>query len=328
MKYPWQEAAWGSLLRKLDRLPQALLFHGPEGVGKLALAEHFVQLLLCEAPVPKSEPCGVCDACRWFVAGHHPDARFVEPEAVARRVVGPEEEGAAPQAGKPSTEIKVGQVRELADFLNIGSHRGARRVALVHPAEDMNVHAANALLKSLEEPAPGAAFVLVSHRPARLLPTLRSRCVAVPLALPHPENARAWLAAQGVRNADRWLAFAGGAPLRALGYARGDAGAAIKRILEALAGGNEAALRSCTDREALEILADALQKVALDRALGALAGRSKYSTGIGRPGAGGGTGWLSFARQMGRNRALARHPLNPRLFAGEMLAAFAAVNQG
>jgi DNA polymerase-3 subunit delta' len=327
MKYPWHEAVWKTLLRKLDRLPQALLFHGPQGVGKLALAEHFVKLLLCEAPAPKTEPCGACDACRWFAAGHHPDVRFVEPEAIARTSASEEEEGAARSGSKPSTEIKVDQVRELADFLNIGSHRGALRVAIVQPAEDMNPHAANALLKSLEEPPSGAAFVLVSHRPARLLPTLRSRCIAVPVALPAPGTALGWLATEGVASAERWLAFAGGAPLRALDYARGGSNAAIERVLEALASGNEAALRSSADRESLETLTDALQKVALDGAIGALAGATKYATGIPPPGAARAAAWLSFARQMGRNRALARHPLNPRLFAGEMLAAFAAISR-
>ncbi|HUY95785.1 MAG TPA: DNA polymerase III subunit delta' [Terracidiphilus sp.] len=322
MKYPWHEPVWDSLLNKVARLPQALLLHGPAGVGKLALAEHFVQYLLCEAPGPKPGPCGTCDACRWFVAGNHPDVRFIEPEAIARQVPRPEEEeGASAKSGKPSAEIKVDQVRELSDFLNIGSHRGARRFALVQPAEAMNLHAANSLLKSLEEPPSGAVFVLVSHRPARLLPTIRSRCVAVPLPLPQPEAARAWLATQGVKDAERWLAFAGGAPLRALEYATGEGGAALGRVLQALAGGNQGTLKDCGDRVELEILAEALQKVALDQAFAALAGRTKYATG-GKPGATvRGGAWLAFARQMGRNRALARHPLNPRLFAREMLAA-------
>ncbi|MDA8108398.1 MAG: DNA polymerase III subunit delta' [Betaproteobacteria bacterium] len=327
MKYPWHDSAWEALLRKLDRLPQALLLYGPEGIGKLALAEHFVQLLLCEAPAPRSEPCGACHACRWFLAGHHPDVRFVEPEAIARQpaAAADEEGGAAPKTGKASTEIKIDQVRELADFLNVGSHRGARRVALVQPAEDMNLHAANALLKSLEEPAPGAAFVLVSHRPARLLPTIRSRCVAVPLPLPRRDAARDWLAAQGVKESERWLAFAGGAPLRALDYAQGEAGAA--RVLDALASGDADALRACGDREELEVLAEALQKAALDRAFAALAGRTKYATGAKPAGAARGGRWLAFAREMGRHRALARHPLNPRLFAAEMLAGFAAAGR-
>ena len=88
---------------------------------------------------------------------------------------------------KPSAEIRVDQIRELSDFLYLGSHRGRRRVAIVHPAESMNVHAANALLKGLEEPPAGAMFLLVAHHPARLLATIRSRCVVA--AVPRPGEA-------------------------------------------------------------------------------------------------------------------------------------------
>src|SRR5476651_1859012 len=180
-----QKKAWDQLTSKLDRLPHALLFHGAPGVGKLALAERFAQLLLCEKRGQGTSPCGACEGCRWFLAGNHPDARFLEPETLARQTAVAEEgDEEKPRSSKqPSSEIKIEQVRALAGFVNVGSHRGGRRVAIVHPAEDMNTNAANALLKSLEEPPPGAMFLLVSHRPARLLPTIRSRCVPVPVPL-------------------------------------------------------------------------------------------------------------------------------------------------
>ena len=213
----WHEEAWKQLVDQLDRQPHALLFHGPRGVGKLALAERYVQLLLCEAR--GAAPCGACDGCRWVLAGQHPDFRRLEPETLARQQ--PEEETVSSSKAKPSAEIKIDQVRALEGFVHIGSHRGARRVVLVHPAEDMNTAAANSLLKNLEEPPGGACFVLVSHRPARLLPTIRSRCVALPVRLPPAAQALAWLAQQGVPQPERWLAVAGGAPLRALEYANG-----------------------------------------------------------------------------------------------------------
>lgn len=185
----------------------------------------------------------------------------------------------------------------------------------------MNTSAANALLKSLEEPPPGAMFILVSHRPARLLPTIRSRCVAVAVPVPEASVAKRWLEAQGVRDAARWLAFAGGTPRRALEYASGEQGEAIERILRALAAGKDVAADAVSERAELELLAEILQKIALDRAFAALGGRAKYSA----PGAGAASGdaraWLAYARAMGRNRALARHPLNPKLFAAEMLGA-------
>jgi DNA polymerase-3 subunit delta' len=317
--YPWQGAISEKLGSLSERLPHALLVHGPRGVGKLALGEHLAQRLLCEGPDPARAPCGRCEACRWFAAGSHPDFRRVEPEALAKRSAHAEEDESAAQgptrAGKPSTEIRIEQIRSLEGFLNLQSHRGRRRVALVHPADDMNANSANALLKNLEEPPGSAMFVLISHRPARLPATVRSRCVAVPVGIPPVEAARGWLASQGVGEPDRWLALASGAPLRALELSQGS-GAVAMRLRVALEGRDLDTLRGVNDREALEGLAEALQRYALDRAFATYTGQGKF--GAAKQSASG-LAWLRFARKMGRNRALARHPLNPRLFAGEML---------
>lgn len=314
-----QQEAWDRLVRQVERLPHALLLHGPQGVGKLQLAERFAQFLLCEARERGTVPCGGCDGCRWFVAGNHPDLRFVEPEAIARQAAIEDSEGTQKQKGKPSVEIRIEQIRGLADFLNIGSHRGGRRVAIVHPAEAMNAHASNALLKSLEEPPAGAFFLLVSHRPSRLLATIRSRCVPAPVPLPGAGAALAWLEALGVREGARRLAFAGGAPLRALEDASGERGARADVMLRAIASGDMAALQSPKDREALELLAEGLQKFAFDCALASFSLPPKYTSGAEPKGASG-RGWLAYARKMGRDRALARHPVNALLHATEMLA--------
>lgn len=328
MKYPWQKLVWERLRGTHERLPHALLLHGRAGIGKLTLAEHFVQFLLCEsARGTRNDPCGVCDACRWFLAGHHPDARVIEPEAIARRALGEGDEAGPSKAGKPSREIKVDQVRELAAFLNVGSHRGARRVAIVHPAEDMNLSAANALLKGLEEPPGGAVFILVAHRPARLLPTIRSRCVPVPVPLPSEQAAIAWLGEQGVADAARWLRFTGGAPLHALEYAERDRGMAMTRVLDALASGDRAALRACAEREPLDVLAEALHKAAIDQAVAVFTGARKYGVTVPPTEARSGLRWLAAARRLGQHRALLRHPLNPRLFIAELLATFPDAQQ-
>jgi DNA polymerase-3 subunit delta' len=296
------------LQARAGRFPHALLVHGARGTGKLALAERVAQFLLCEAA--ERRPCGRCEGCRWFAAGSHPDFRRLEPEALAKEPP-PEEGGEAPtKRTKPSTEIKVEQVRELAAFLNIGSHRAGRRVALIHPAEDMNPNAANALLKGLEEPPPSAVFLLVSHRPSQLLPTTRSRCVAVAVPVPSRPVALAWLAEQGVKNPERWLAYAGGAPLRALEYA-GNA-PFVERLLQQP--------QPVDEREEIEPLAEALQKIALDRALASFGLPPKYGTGGALASPGHAHAWLAYARELGQHRLLCRHPLNPRLFSAEMLA--------
>jgi DNA polymerase III subunit delta' len=318
--YIWQNSAWERLQSQVERLHHALLIHGPAGVGKFALAERFAQRLLCEAGDSARKPCGACDGCRWFAASTHPDFRLLEPEALARRVaVEDDTDSPAPatsKTAKASQEIKVDQVRELDQFLTLRSHRGERRVVLVHPAETMNANAANALLKALEEPRPGAHFILVSHRPARLLPTVRSRCAAVPMGLPDPELAQAWLKEQGVPEAEGWLAFAGGAPLQALAYAR-EGGSPIASMRRALLSRDFDAMQAAKGREDLEALAEVLQRRAIDVAMRSLVGRERYGLGGSSRHAG---AWLRYARAMGRFRALARHPLNPRLMAGEMLA--------
>ena len=314
----FQQDVWDRLVRLAEQAPHALLLHGPQGVGKLQLAERFAQLLLCEADRPRTAPCGKCDACRWFLAGNHPDVRFIEPEAIARRATIDESESAEKSKVKPSAEIKIEQVRGLADFLNLGSHRGGKRIVIVHPAEAMNPTSANGLLKSLEEPPESAMFLLVSHRPARLLPTMRSRCVPVPVPLPNPAAAKTWLDSQGVRDAARRLAFAGGAPLKALEDAEGERGGRADQILKALGSDDLERLQATRDRESLELLAEVLQRCAFDRSLVAFGLPPKYGCeGVSKGGSS--REWLAYGRTLGHDRALARHPLNPGLHATAML---------
>ena len=318
--YAWNAGAWSQLVARRESLPQALLIHGPRGIGKLELASRFAQLILCET-AGVMEPCGTCDGCRWFLAGQHPDFRQVEPEALA----GPQDLGddapAPSKTAKPSHEIKVDQVRELADFLNIGSHRGKRRLALFHPAEDMNANAANSLLKSLEDPASGACFILISDNPRRLIPTIRSRCVSLPVALPDEAKALAWLKAEAVEDAASWLAFAGGAPLLAREYAQSERGSKIKQVVGLLKLGNRDSLLAwpVADREQMEILAEVLQKWAFDQGAAGLSGGKRFfEPPVGKV-ARDSMPWLRFAREAGRYRVAARHPLNPKLFAADLI---------
>ena len=183
----------------------------------------------------------------------------------------------------------------------------------------MNANAANALLKGLEEPPAAAMFILVAHRPAKLLPTVRSRCVSLAVPLPAQDVARRWLEAQGIRDGERWLAYAGGAPLRAL--ALGSQAETVDRLLASIARRAEIV---ADDRESIEALAEALQKFAFDRAFAAAGAAPKYRTRGENPGQISAKAWLDYAREMGRARALARHPLNPKLFIADMMAAMPA----
>ena len=323
----WVEQCYSHLYSRLDSLPQAILIHGPSGLGKLALARIFAQRVLCEGTNAGPEPCGHCDGCRWFVAGQHPDYRQIEPESLTG-VVETDEEGNRPAAGqkkKPSTEIKIEQVRDLTDFLNIGSHRARRRIALFHPAETMNRNAANALLKSLEDPAPGACLILVSHQPRGLLATIRSRCIGFAVRIPDSATGIRWLDAQGIASAAEWLGFAGGAPLAAKEFATSDAGKRMGgwRALLNARPDDLAERLAISDREQLEPLVELLQKWAFDQAAQGLGASGKY--GLTQLGRGNDVDvdsrrWLEYAHRLARARLEARHPVNPKLFLADLLA--------
>lgn len=236
MIYPWQNDIWRRLISAKANLPGALLLQGRGGIGKLHLAYTLSQALLCESPLESGEPCEQCGACNWFKIGGHPDFRLLEPEAQNAAVDSTGETAEQGKAAdkKASQFITVAQVRELADFVNLTTHRNGLRIILVHPAEAMNVHAANALLKTLEEPPPGTLFILVSHQPQRLLPTVRSRCQKINAPLPGRAEGLQWLQAQGVAEADACLAQSGYAPLAALRLSAEDYQLKRRQILEQL----------------------------------------------------------------------------------------------
>jgi DNA polymerase-3 subunit delta' len=198
-------------------MPHAILLAGSEGVGKHLLADRIVHALLCEAPDEQGEPCAQCAACGWLRAGTHPDLL----------VLGPEEAGKA---------IKVDQVRSLCAGLGITSHGGRYKVAIVRPAEAMNINAANSLLKTLEEPTANTLLILASAAPGRLLATVRSRCQQIQVPMPVQEQALDWLAAHDVEGeaARRSLFLAGGAPLLALTLHESGAETLMAECLEQL----------------------------------------------------------------------------------------------
>ena len=167
MIHPWLAPAWNRLLELGARLPHALLFVGPAGLGKRALADALAARLLCDTPAADGQACGHCAACQWRLAGNHPDLHRLVPAAEAEGAESAAEEGgAAKEGGKAaSSQILIEQVRALQAALNVTGHHGPRRVVIVDPAEAMNAFTANALLKLLEEPPAGCVFLLVSSWP-------------------------------------------------------------------------------------------------------------------------------------------------------------------
>jgi DNA polymerase III subunit delta' len=209
--YPWLESAWQRLRATRSRPAQALLLAGPRGVGKGALARAWAQALLCEAPLPDGAACGSCPACHWFVTGAHPDFRLI----TLREKTGKDGET------RMATAIEVEQAREAVEYVQFSTYRAGFRVVLVNPADSLNLAAANALLKVLEEPPLKTVFVLVSDQPRRLLPTIRSRCTRLDIGLPATDIAVQWLGNEQVEDAATLLALSGGAPLDALSWSEG-----------------------------------------------------------------------------------------------------------
>lgn len=320
MIFKWQEQPWKDWTRLRERLPHAILVQSGEGLGEFEFAQACAQSLLCEAPQAGERPCGACRACNWFSLGNHPDFRLLVPESMT-----PEsrEEGAEP-AKKRSEQIRIEQVRELADFLAVGAHRGGLRVILVYPAEAMNANAQNALLKNLEEPPPATVFLLVTTQPERLLATVRSRCLRFALPFPPSEPVLRWLKEQGLRQPEVTLAGAGGAPLAALKAADTDADRLL--FIEQLGspGFDPIALAETVLRVPLWDLVGWLQRWSYDLLLARVAGTVRY--GLNQERVISDTARrcdaadiAAYLRQLAQARALARHPLNAKLFVEDLL---------
>ena len=248
--YPWNDEAWRSLHGLRTHLPNALLLKGAAGIGKMDMALNFAQSLLCEAPTDEGMPCGQCDSCHWYEQGTHPDFRLVQPEVLSNL-----EDGSEKESGKkPSREISVDQIRALGDFANLSAHRGGYRIVLIHPAESMNKNSANAVLKTLEEPTEKLLFVLVTHKPQQLLPTILSRCLSFTVNTPSLEIGAEWLKQQGISNPEKSLAQAGLAPLQAIQLAEEGEGTEERNLLLS-------AIQRPAQLDAL-LLADKLQRYA------------------------------------------------------------------
>ncbi|MBC7656815.1 MAG: DNA polymerase III subunit delta' [Frankiaceae bacterium] len=211
---PWQRRIFDAAMQShaQGRLGHALLLSGPPNLGKHQVAEAIAQRLLCKAPRSDGFACGACRSCQLFPAQQvglsvtqaHPDLQRIGLE--------PNDKG-----DKLRTEISIDQVRRLGQWFSLTAQLGGPQVAVIEPADLMNASSGNALLKTLEEPAPNRFLLLVTSRPGRLPATIRSRCQRLEFRLPSPDEALQHLASQGL---------SGSEALAALSAARGNPGLA------------------------------------------------------------------------------------------------------
>jgi DNA polymerase-3 subunit delta' len=236
----WLDAARAQLLAAVqhDRVAHALLIQDAPGAGGDQLALWMAQLLLCLAPEPGG-PCGACAGCTRSRENRHPD--FTQISLI-----------------EDSKQIRVEQARELSAHLALASHQGGYKVALINPADALNWNAANALLKTLEEPPSRTVLILVAQQPSRLPATILSRCQRLRIRTPQREPALLWLTqfvGEGPWGAV--LDVVGNAPLLAAGL---DPRAVLQIRDETLAGLGDLAARSADAAQ----LADTWSRTELD----------------------------------------------------------------
>jgi len=197
--YPWHSPQWRQVIDmvKQNRLPHALLVGGVPGLGKLAFVRRLAATLLCQQPI-ESDACGQCKSCQLMAAASHPDFTQLQPEEVGKAIV-------------------VDSVRKLQASLANTAQQGGARVVIINGATDLNLNAANALLKQLEEPGDNCYFLLLHQWPKAVLATVTSRCQQLDLAVPDNAEAMSWLSKDmDAETARQVLLLANGAPLHAL----------------------------------------------------------------------------------------------------------------
>lgn len=216
---PWLLPAWSQFVSALrsERLGHALLLAGEPGLGKRELARVMARRLLCLAPAADGHACGRCRSCTWLGAGTHPDFREVQPE-------------------EDSDTIKVHQIRDLIERVQLTGQVSAVRVAIIAPADAMTNQAQNALLKTLEEPPAGVHLILVADEPEQLLPTVRSRCQSHVVPVPPAAQVQDWLAGQGRQVSALTIALAAGHPGTAVAWSEADAAKRLSGVASDLVG--------------------------------------------------------------------------------------------
>ena len=244
LPYNWQHAQWQHIQKLVEskRTPHALMLSGSSDIGKLRFARALAQLLLCETPVADGA-CGRCKQCLLFASGSHPDLLLLEPEAEGRA-------------------IKVDQIRKVDDFVAKTSQQGGWKVVIIQPAEAMNINAANALLKNLEEPGERTLLILVSPVLEQIPATVRSRCQILKFPRPEYSKVSSWL--EQVAGADEdingLLQKANGRPLLALRFLQTGIltkQAEFEALVDQVARGETSSLKAanwCKAEDALQVI--------------------------------------------------------------------------
>lgn len=218
---PWIENAARRMISGLGQNTSPLLAYGHSVVELEQSAVSLLSLMLCEQP-ESNTPCNLCRGCQMRLSGNHPDLHWIMPQEMAIERGYPVE---VKKGNKPSKEIRIDEVRQMQAFFNTSSSRGKQRWAVVMPFEAINLNAANALLKVLEEPPNGLRFILLGQRPEYLLPTILSRVQRVKMPVITPREKLDWLKSQGVEQAETLLGLALGDPFGALSMSQETDGA-------------------------------------------------------------------------------------------------------
>ena len=331
----WHTAIWA------EQFPgglsaQSLLLVAPRGSGATDFARTLAKAGLCATPETNGLPCDICEDCRWFDAGSHPDFRLVDVATAADAKADPDAavaDDTAPteKAKRVRPIIPIDRIRALEDLMHLASHRGRARIVVIDHAHAMNTAAANALLKMLEEPPAGAQFILLTSQPARLLPTIRSRCLRLTLPGPSRDEAIEVLASSEGGRAALALDQTGGSP--GMVAELGERFWAVREMLMPVLSQRDPDWISVAGRTTdLELppLLHLLQTWCFDLLSSRLTGAVRYHTDLGREAAAVSRRIdpLDLCRYDSRLRAARRlidHPLNARLFAEDLLLDYARV---
>lgn len=306
---PWITAQTRALLAQRGH---AWLLAGPSGLGQYELALALVRAWLCENATAQGA-CGTCGSCHAIEVRAHADLCVLMPETVMLALNWPLSEKAQDDIDskkrKPSKEIRVDAMRDAVEFAQRTSARGRGKAVLVFPAERMNVYTANALLKTLEEPAGDMKFVLATDAAHHLLPTIRSRCLAHTMTWPDQASALQWLQGQGVpaNQANVMLRAAGGRPQDALQFA--PIAGLWPRLPRAVQAGDVSVFKDWTPAQTV----DALHKLCHDLLAVHSGALPRFFEPADLPKAGGWHSLTAWAKSLSDTMRTVEHPFNAGL---------------